>query len=215
MSRFQQLWRHCRTNRDARLQWNLRLSFSVHLVYIAYKGIFAVICHSPWLGATAVYYMALCAARYLLLRSAGRQRRDLLHNWQAYRFCGAALLVLSLAMAAINFYTIRDAHAMRYPWHLIYGAAAYTFYSLTMALIWLFRKHGDENPLYSANRLLSLSAALVALFSLQAALLSAFGDGSGWERAMTIATSLAVFLLVIVIALHMLRRGTAEIRKLR
>ena len=215
MSHLRQLWHHYRAHRDDRLRLSLRLSFSVHLVYIAYKSIFAVLYRSPWLGATAVYYMALCAARCLLLRGTGSGRRSLLHDWQTYRFCGGMLLALTLAIAGVNLYTIRDGQAMHYPWHLIYGAAAYTFYSLTMALIWLLRKRKRDTPLHSANRLLSLSAALVALFSLQMALLAAFGDGSAWERPMNIATGSVVFLLVAVIALSMLRTGTAELQALK
>ena len=59
----------------------------------------------------------------------------------------------------------------------------------------------------TASKLLSLSFALVALFSLQMALLAAFGDGAPWEKAMNVATGLGVLLLVALLAVHMICQG--------
>jgi len=212
MGRLRLFRERCRTDRAFRLRVSLRSSFLVHVVYIVYKSTAAIWYRSAWFGVTAVYYMVLCAARYHLLHSASRQPANPRHDERTYRFCGGLLLVLTIAIGAVNFYTIRDHQAMRYPWHLIYGAAAYTFYSLTTALIWLIRKRGSETPLYRANKLLSLSAALVALFSLQMALLAAFGDQASWELPMNIATGSLVYLLVVVIAIHMLRGNPEKIQ---
>lgn len=120
-------------------------------------------------------------------------------------------LALTVAIGGVNFYTIWENRAVVYPWHLIYGAAAYTFYSLTVALVRLLRR-GEPGPLALADRQLSLAAALMALFSLQAALLAAFG-GSGFpQRAWNAATGFAVVAAVTVLAVQMIRRGSRELQ---
>ena len=58
-------------------------------------------------------------------------------------------LALTASIGGVNFYTIRENRAVVYPWHLIYGAAAYTFYSLTVALVRLLRR-GEPGPLAAA-----------------------------------------------------------------
>lgn len=187
---------------EVRLQRSLRRSFAVHLIYGTYKAALAVWCESAWFAASAGYYVLLSAAQLFLLRGkSGGARR----SRRYYRLCGWLLLGLTAAIAAVNEITLRENRAAVYPWHLIYGAAAYTFYSLTMALIRLARA-GKGDLVAQARGILSLSAALVAVFSLQMALLAAFGDGGAWQYGMSIATGSAVFLAVAIMALHMIFR---------
>lgn len=210
MTRLGRFRHRYRSEPDFHLAVSLRVSFGVHLLYVLYKGAMAIWYHSAWFGAAAGYYLALSAAQFYLLRRAGKGR-TVRQNCQIYRVCGAFLLFLTSAIGAVAFYTLRDAQAVVYPWHLIYGAAAYTFYSLTMALIWVIRLRKNEDLLLRAAKCFSLSAALVALFSLQTALLAAFGDGAVWEQSMNFATALGVFLLVAVLAFRMLRyRGKVQ-----
>lgn len=215
MERLRQFRERRRTDPAFRAAVSLRLSFGVHLLYVLYKGTAAVWYRSPWFGATAVYYLALSAAQFFLLRQFRPARSGPLHGWRTYRACGFFLLALTVSIAAVNFYTIRDQRAMVYPWHLIYGAAAYTFYSLTLALVRLIRCRRQADPIRGAGALLSLSAALVALFSLQMALLAAFGDGAAWEQLMNTATGSGIFLLVVLLAVRMIRRGGRELRQLK
>lgn len=190
----------------------LRLTFAIHLLYALYKGAAAVWYRSAWFAATACYYLALSAARFFLLRRSGCHDETEAHAFRTYRTCGVFLLALTCAIAAVNFYTIRDSRSLVYPWHLIYGVVAYTFFSLTLAIIRLVRSRRQRDPLFSAARYFSLSAALVALFSAQMALLGTFGSGESWELPMNIVTGSVVFLVVMVLALHMIRRGTRMLR---
>lgn len=187
------------------MKWGWR-TLGVHLAYALYKGSLAVWYGSAWLGATAAYYLTLSLARFFLLRDRGKD------GWRKYRFCGGFLLVVTAAVGAVSFYTVWEGRAVTYPWHLIYAAAAYTFYNLTATLIWLGHCRKGEDPAESAGKLLSLAAAMVALFSLQAAMLAAFGDGGAWQRQMNALTGGVVFLAVGAMAVHMLRKGNKEFR---
>lgn len=193
-----------RTRRKRRLPPTAWGSFGAHLLFAMYKGALSLWYGSAWMGATALYYLMLSLTQLLLLRGRG--------GWRSYRCCGALLLVLTAAVGAVNYYTIRDGQAVIYPWHLIYGAAAYTFYSLYASLIRIARRKAA--PEEGAGALLSLASALVAVLSLQGALLAAFGDSGAWQRLMGILTGLAVFSAIAAMAVHMLRKGTEELKKL-
>ena len=206
MERLRQFRRRYRQDPDFHLAVSLRTALCIHLLYALYKGTAAILLHSPWLAATACYYLSLSFARFFVLRQAGRTR-SMRRDAVLFLVCGLFLLLATSAIGAVTFYTIRDGQAMVYPWHLIYGAAAYTFYNLTVTLWGLFRPRRATDFLSRAVRYLSLSVSMVSLFSLQAALLAAFGTGGNWERTMNILSGCVVFLLVGATALYMVVQG--------
>ena len=191
-------------------QDSLTLSFAVDLIYSLYKAVFALQFQSSWFGASAFYYMVLGAEHFLLLRHS-RQKKDLSSAWKSYRFCGYSLLLLTVAILSIHFHNIVRGDSVHYPGHLIYAAAAYTFYSLVTAIIKLARYRNSPNPVHAAGKLLKLASALVALFSLQIAMIETFGDGSPWQQIMNMMTSTTVCLLIIGMSIHMIRKGSKQL----
>lgn len=123
----------------------------------------------------------LSAARFLLLRGG---TGSLLAGYKKRRFCGWLLAVMTVPIAVIGAVSVYTGGATEYPGHLIFAAAAYTFYSLTMAIVNICRFRGAGSPVYSAANALALMTALVSMFFLQGAMFLAFGDGSSMERDM-------------------------------
>lgn len=191
---------------------SLYLSFGVTLLYCVCKAAAGLYYRSAWLGSMAFYYFVLGVVRFQLLRHVRGGRGTPERGLQKYRFCGYLLLVLTLALGLMSFYTICEGRAVAYPGHLIYAAAGYAFYSLTVAACNLARYRKLQNPVYSAAKALALAAALVSMFFLQASMLAAFGDGGAWQRQMSVATGGCVFLLIAAMALYMIRRGTRLLR---
>ena len=58
---------------------------------------------------------------------------------------------------------------------------------------------------------MKLASALVALFSLQIAMIETFGDGSPWQQIMNMMTSTTVCLLIIGMSIHMIRKGSKQL----
>ena len=71
-----------------------------------------------------------------------------------------------------------------------------------------------NSPIYSASKIFALATALVSMFSLQASMLTAFGDGSQWQVGMNAGTGSCVFLLIAGMALLMIRRSRRAIADL-
>ena len=63
--------------------------------------------------------------------------------------------------------------------------------------------------------MLDLSQAIFAVFSLQASMLQAFGDGAGWEHGLNAVSGCVVCLLVAAMGVYMIRRGTRELKKIQ
>ena len=201
------------TDLPFRARCGIRLSFGITALYSLYKAALGLWYRSVWFGAMAGYYLVLGVLRFLLLRQLRSGERNPLRGWRQFRRCGGLLLVLTAALGTVSFFAVTGGEAIRYPGHLIYGAAAFTFYNLTMAVVNIQRYRKLKNPTYNAAKLLCLATGLVSLFFLQLSLLAAFGAGEGWQLPLNIATGTVVLLLVLGMAVYMMREGTLRLRE--
>lgn len=89
------------------------------------------------------------------------------------------------------------------------------FISLLAALS-TWRKTGDIiRPVDSSVRMLELSQAIFAIFSLQAGLLHTFGTGESWEHWLNLIVGCVVCLLTVAMGIYMIRRANREIKTLQ
>lgn len=187
------------------------LSLAVTMFYCIVKCVAGIYYHSAWFGSMAFYYIVLGVVRYQLLRHIRGDHEDILQAYKKYRFCGYLLLVLTIALGGMSFHAIFDNKVISYPGYLIYAAATYTFYNLTMAIFNLIRYRKLNNPIYSASKIFALATALVSLFFLQISMFSAFGDGGKWQHHMNVGTGSFIFVLITCIAVFMIWTGTRNI----
>ena len=165
-------------------QRTLRIALFTGLGYGLLNGLAAVYNGSLWFATVCCYYLLLSLTRLLLLQQKPG----------AVRQCGWLLLLITAVIGGMSLYALWLERAAAYPGHLIYGAAAYTFYAITMASVQLIRWHRKRQAFWWAAKVISLTGALVSLFFLENALLAAFGSGEAWQRPMQLATAGVVFL---------------------
>lgn len=184
----------------------LLLSFLVNLCYAGLKVVCAVLYSSFWEGALGFYYILLSAVRLYLLRHTPSSRggSDYTRELRACRWAGVYLLVLNLAPLWISVQIVRDGQGYHYPGTLIYAAAAYSFYCLTLAVIHAVKYRALRSPALTAAKAVTLTCALVSIFSLETAMLSQFGGGADFRTWMTSATAGVVCALGLVIAVYLL-----------
>lgn len=188
-----------------RVHWGLVLSLLVNLCYAGLRIVCAVRYASFWDGALGFYYVLLCALRIYLLRRMpdGNGGVPYAAELCTYRNAGWLLMGLDLALTGIAVQIVQDGQGYNYPGTLIYAAAAYSFYCLTMAVINAVKYRRFRSPVLSAAKAVSLTTALVSIFSLETAMLAQFGGEAHFQRMMTASTAAAVCVLVLVIALYM------------
>jgi uncharacterized membrane protein YfcA len=102
---------------------------------------------------------------------------------------------------------------MTYPGLLIYAMALYAFYAVITAVINVirFRRHGS--PIHSAAKMISLTAALVSMLSLETAMISQFGGDDGFRMIMTSISGGVVCTFVLAMAIYMIVRSTRFLKK--
>lgn len=206
--------------RDAAFRaWlTLCLTMAWNLFYAGVKLLAGMAFNSTWLKLMGVYYLVLALLRLMLVRPVGNRPAGAIEpgraasEWRRYRLCGAALLVMNQVLLAVVIQLLRHRGGFNYPGPLIYLMAAYAFWAVTSATVKLARFHRRDDPLMSAAKAISLTAAMVSMLSLETALISRFGDGNAvFHYIITAALGAVICLIELGLALTMIRRGSAMI----
>ena len=172
----------------------------VNILYAALNLISGIRYRSTWFIALAFYY-------------AGQ---DIPAELMRYRACGIILLLMNQALVGIIVYMVTQDRGFSYPGLMIYAMAMYAFYITITATINVvkFRKRGS--PLLSAAKVISLTAALVSMLSLETAMLARFGsDDPEFRRIMLAASGGVVCAVVLTMAVYMIAISTKKLKKLR
>ncbi len=207
---------------DPKLRVRLSLfgSVSINILYAAMQLASGIYFHELWFYALAVYYILLIIMRLFLLRDTAKvdvPGENRLKEFYRYRFCGIMMLVMNQALAVIVFYVVRQNRGFKYHYIQTIGMAAYTFTAMVVAMINVVRYRKYESPLMSAAKAISLVSAVVSLFTLETAMIGAFGQmrNVSARQIMTASTGGAVCIFVLSVAVYMIVHSSREIKKLR
>lgn len=134
-------------------------------------------------------------------------------QWKSHIHCGILLLFSSLIIVGINILLLRGVKEIVYPFYLIYGIAAYAFYSVIIAIINVIKYKKIRHPIFWANKNLSLVVAMISVLPMQSALLIAFGDDDVFSRNMSIITGLFIFGFVVALSIVMITFGKKQYKQ--
>ncbi len=175
---------------------------------------------SAWFYSLAVYYMSLAVMRLFLMlhtrayRPGERMRAELVR----YRACGWIFLVMNLAISGMVFLMVRGGRSFEHDEIITIAMAAYTFGSLTTAIVSIVRYRKYNSPIYSATKAIKLAAACVSMLTLEATMLATFGDGTAEDmlmrRTMLGLSGGAVAIFIVLMAIYMIAQGTRRLRAL-
>ncbi|MCM1253328.1 MAG: hypothetical protein NC321_10945 [Clostridium sp.] len=199
-----------------RAETSLYQGFFINFLYAGIKMFSGIYYKSIWFVTLAIYYILLAVMRFSLLHYVRREsEKNNISEWQRYRLCGMILLFMNVALSGIITLAVRHNSGFEYPGMLIYAMALYTFYTTIMAVrnVIKFRRYGS--PVLSAAKVISLTAALVSMLSLETAMLTQFGaaDDADFRRMMTASTGAGVGIIVLGMAVFMIIHSTRQIRK--
>ena len=201
-------------NRELMFRLELYFEQFINFAYGTFKIVSGVVIGSAWIGADGIYNFAQALIQlFQILRR--RNPGSLRSQWKSYRFCGVLMLLMHLTLIGIVFQMVS--------WHrveesgeiMIIATAAFAFYKIISSFLDLAKDRKHDHPIDSSVRMLELSQAIFAIFSLQAGLLHTFGTEESWEHWLNLATGSAVCLLVSATGVYMIRRGNRELRKIQ
>ncbi len=152
------------------------LGLVCNLTFALYNGILGVLSSSAIFLASAVYYLALCGARFaIVLRSRSRRSRDHRHTVAAV---GIMLMLLSAVFSAMVSVSMKNKAAAVYGTIPMITIATFTFAKITLAVITALKHRKDPSPFYKAVNAIRYSEVAVSLLTMQQSMLVSFGEGN-------------------------------------
>ena len=201
-------------NRELHFKLKLYVEQFINFAYGIFKIVSGVVVGSAWIGADGIYNFAQAIIQlFQILRR--KKPGTILKQWKSYHFCGVLILLMHLTLIGIVFQMVN--------WHrveesgeiMIIATATFAFYKLISSFINLAKDRKHTHPIDSSVRMLELSQAIFAIFSLQAGMLHTFGTGEVWEYALNLAVGCVVCLLTVSMGIYMIRRANREIKSLQ
>ncbi len=214
-NKYVQLW-----TGDVRLRMNVSLfgGFVWNAVYAVFQLCLGIYHHTFWYYSLAGYYFCLGVMRFSLANYTRNHKpgEDMTAERKRYCNCGIVFLLLNLALALIIFFMVYWNRTFRHHQITTIAMAAYTFFSFTMAIINIVKNRKIGSPVYSASKAISLAAACVSMLTLEATMLTTFGDGSMSLLTRKIflgATGGVISAFIIGMAIYMIVRATKQLKR--
>ncbi|MBO5109399.1 MAG: hypothetical protein J6D21_01660 [Clostridia bacterium] len=211
-----------RLRSDARLRVNISLYGSLfwNVAYGLLQLWLGFYHHTFWFYSLGAYYICLAVMRFFLLSHTTRYAPgEKMHTELVkYRACGWVFLLMNLALTLIIFFMLYWNRTFVHHMIVAIAMAAYTFTAFTVAIVnvVVYRKY--NSPVFSASKAISFAAACVSMLTLTSTLLTTFDDGSMGETArkmMLGSVGISVSVIVVVMAIAMIVRGTKQLQQLK
>lgn len=201
--------------KNEELKFSLELYFEqfINFAYGIFKIVSGVVVGSAWIGADGIYnFVQALIQLFQILRR--KNPGTIVEQWKSYRFCGVLILLMHLTLIGIVFQMVNWNRVEESGEIMIIATAAFAFYKFISSFIDLAKDRKHTRPIDSSVRMLELSQAIFAIFSLQAGLLHTFGTEEAWEHWLNLAVGCIVCLLTVAMGIYMIRRANREIKKL-
>ena len=202
--------------KNKELHFKLELYFEqfINFAYGIFKIVSGVIVGSAWIGADGIYnFVQALIQLFQILRR--KKPGTIIQQWKSYRFCGVLILLMHLTLIGIVFQMVNWNRVEESGEIMIIATAAFAFYKFISSFVDLAKDRKHTRPIDSSVRMLELSQAIFAIFSLQAGLLHTFGTGESWEHPLNLAVGCIVCLLTVAMGIYMIRRANREMKQLQ
>lgn len=207
---------------DARLRVNVTLNTALfgNTIYGIFHIWLGIYHRTFWFSSLGAYYICLAVMRFGLFRhtrkfAPGERMRTELKK---YRATGCIFLLMNLALSLIIFFMVYWNRSFRHHMITAIAIAAYTFTSLTLAILSIIKYRKYNSPAYSASKAISLASACVSMLTLEATMFTTFSDGtmSAFEQKIMLgATGGVVSAVIIAMAIYMILTGTKQLKLLK
>ena len=175
---------------------------------------------SFWFYSLAGYYILLAVMRFFLLRHtrAYKPGEDMLRELKKTRLCGVLLLNMNLVLSLMIFFMVYWNRTFEHGEITTIIMAVYTFTALTVAIVNTVKYRKYNSPVFSTAKAISLASACVSMLTLEATMLTTFGDGTmslSDRRIMLGASGGVIAAFIIAMAIVMIRMSAKQLSKIR
>ncbi len=205
------------TDRHFRIKLSLMITLALNSIYTIFQLGLGIANNSAWYYSLSGYYFLLALMRLALLNHTLKYKagEKMFKEQLIYRLCGILLMLMTAALTVITIYVAVNSQASEKNYIIPISMAAFTFTSLTLAILNVIKYRKYNSPVWSASKALSFVSALVSMLTLEDSMLASFGEGNGDDFRQTVvgSTGAGIFAVVIAIAIFMIVHSTKNIKE--
>lgn len=208
-------------NYGYRMLFSATFSFLFGMAYGTYFVVLAIMNKSVWYGVLGGFYLLIALARVFVvlsrkkgLKSDENEPKTLVSYAKTHINCGTLLIVASLAITVAVLQMVLINKTFSYNGLMIYVAATYAFYKITMAIINLLKKKTGTDLNIRTVREINLADAMVSILALQTGLLAAFGEDLQMAVTFNAITGGIVCVLIAALGIHMIIVGARQLNSI-
>lgn len=174
------------------------LSSLIGIGFTLFNAVLGIVYRSVWYGTICVYYVLLAAVRGIIVYSQGKYwENDYASIRKVYVSTHFIMIVMDLCLIAPIAFMVMGERSYQFGLIPAIVMATYTTYRVGMGSVQFFNSRQHENPLVKELKVINLQDAIVAVLSLQNALIIATGREAASMLALTGWTSGALWLLIV------------------
>ena len=174
---------------------SIYFSTTLNVGYSIFNFCVGVYYGSVWFITFAIYYLLLFIMRLSLVHNIKEFGVNKLQEYKKLKRCGIVLLLLNIVLVGIIILIIHNNQEITYAGSIIYIVALYDFYLIIVAIINAINYRKNASPVLQASKFINLTVAMVAMISLEVAMISKFSDDSSLKMTMTGALGFVVCLM--------------------
>lgn len=178
------------------------ISLILNLAYMVLQGVLAILTRSAWYGCITIYYLILTLMKGNLFYS--KKKHDTKERLaKAHRFCGIMFIMLTIAFSGVIVLIYKSNMYFEYAGIMIYVVAAYTFYSLILSIINIFKIKKHQDLHLESVTTINLATSLMSIIVLQVAMFQAFSPENNTSISNAL-TGAGVSLIIMVLGVLMI-----------
>ena len=179
------------------------LSALVGLGFTVFNVVLGIVYKSVWNISISVYYVLLAIVRGIVVHSqrkvsAADNQKNQEQYKRVYFKTHTLMIIMDMCLIAPIAYMVIGERSYEYGLIPAIAMAAYTTYRVIMGIINLGKSQKQENILIRELRTVNLQDSLVAVLTLQNALIIANGSDMQSMLALTAWTSAGIWLMIVI-----------------
>ena len=204
-------------DKHMRLKITIIISLAFNFFYALFQFFIGLYHSSFWFYSMFVYYFILTIIRLFL--SSHILKYSVNENEKTetikYLICGYLMLILNIALTVMVIFMVVWDKTFNHHQITTIALAAYTFTSFTVAIVSYIKYRKFKSPVYSAAKSISLTSASVSIITLEATMLTSFGANLEpiIRKIFLGLTGAAVSAFVIILAIHIIKKGIKQLKE--
>ena len=185
-------------------------SVLIGFVFTLYNGVLGIAYQSLWNGSICVYYFFLAGIRAIIVYSQKKathhHERGATHRRKVYFATHMVLILMNISLVVPAAVMVMGGRSYTYGLIPAITMATYTTYRIIMSILHYRKSRNNDNILVVELRTINMIDSLVAVLTLQNALIIANGGMNDRMQTLSAWTSVGILAIIVIITVRSLLR---------